>query len=185
MGYLSITMDQKGRISAERDARKSRGEETNIMAMAQWAKAEFKLPQMTGKETMSRLLRAASLSTSPTSLMKKRKRHSSGTNSNVERVLFSWITDCHNRRVSVNGPLIRTKARQLQKEFNDGVDDSRYTHLTFSEGWFAAFKRRWGLRTYRSHGERGDCDDAAVRSELPGIISKLREYSAKDTFNAD
>ena len=73
----------------------------------------------------------------------------------------------------------------MHKEFNSGVDDSLRTHLTFSEEWFAAFKRRWGIRTYRSHGESGDCDDAAARSQLPDIISKLRDYSAKDTFNAD
>ena len=141
MGYLSLTLDQKRRIRAERDARKSHGEATNIMAMAQWAKETLKLPQLPRKATMSRLLSAASLSASPSPLMKTRKRQSSGTNRNVERVLFSWITDCYNRRVSINGPLIRAKALQLQKEFDSGVDDSLHTHLTFSEGWFAAFKR--------------------------------------------
>lgn len=185
MSYLSLTLDQKRRIRAERDARKSRGEAAHIMAMAQWAKDTFKLPQLPGKATMSRLLSTVSLSPSPSPLMKTRKRQSSGTNANVERVLFTWITDCYNRRLSINGPIIRAKAHKLQEEFNSGVGDSLRTNLTFSEGWFAAFKRRWGIRTYRLHGESGDCDNAAVQSQLPDIISKLRGYSAKDTFNAD
>lgn len=37
-------MDQQRRVLAEQDARKSRGDEVQILAMAQWAKDTFKLP---------------------------------------------------------------------------------------------------------------------------------------------
>ena len=134
---------------------------------------------------MSRLLNSSSLSATQSTLTKTRKRHSRGTNCNVDRVFFSWITDCFNKRVSINGPLIRAKAAKLQEEYNNGVVEPIRTRLNFSEGWLAGFKRRWGLKTFRSHGESGDCDDGAVQSALPSIREKLVRYSEKDIFNAE
>ena len=49
----------------------------------------------------------------------------------------------------------------------------------------AGFKRRWGLKTFRSHGESGDCDDGAVQSALPSIRENLVKYSEKDIYNGD
>lgn len=46
-------------------------------------------------------------------------------------------------------------------------------------------KKKKGLRTIRSHGESGDCDEAAVAKRLPIFRGKLQMYSLKDTFNAD
>ena len=57
--------------------------------------------------------------------------------------------------------------------------------LKFSDGWLVSFNRRWKLRTFRSHGESGHCDDAAVEQQLPSIQREISRFSPKDTFNAD
>ncbi len=38
---------------------------------------------------------------------------------------------------------------------------------------------------YRSHGEDGDSDDAAIPRELPELRRSLQEYSINDIWNAD
>lgn len=91
----------------------------------------FKLPQIPGKATLSCLLNTSSLRTLLSNLTKPRKQKTSGKNSNVERVLFSWITECYNNRVSTNGPLASTKGRKLQKEYNNGITELMRARLNF------------------------------------------------------
>lgn len=95
------------------------------------------------------------------------------------------MTDCYNRRLSINGPIMHAKPLKLEEEFNRAGGDSLRTKFTFSEESFAAFKLRCDIRIYRLHGESDDCDDVSMQPKLPDINSKLRAYSAKNTFNAD
>lgn len=60
----------------------------------------------------------------------------------------------------------------------------RYTN-GFTNGWIHSFKRRNGLKAYKSHGESGDADHDAAVSALPDIRRLVSEFSPNDVFNAD
>lgn len=47
------------------------------------------------------------------------------------------------------------------------------------------FRKRWGLRVFRKHGESGDYDDKAMAINLSSMRKKIADFDAKDVFNAD
>ncbi len=47
------------------------------------------------------------------------------------------------------------------------------------------FQKRWGLKSFKLHGESGDADYEAIAASLPYIQQRLKNYNINDIWNAD
>lgn len=103
----------------------------------------------------------------------------------MEKALFEWVCHQHASRININGDIIRQKAAKLQALANEKIPVEEQTNLIFSDGWLDKFKRRWGLRVFRSHGEAGDADVEAMERELSKSMEIIADYSPNNVFNAD
>lgn len=189
MKYVTLTHDQKGKIIDEASRRQHCREVHTCDALADWARQSFGLHAAPNKATISRLLRNplplnhSGRSIDKTIRVRKGKLH------NLEKALYQWVCDQFNSRVNLNGPMIRRKARRLlectiQRGPRSDIGQP-ISCLKFSEGWLDNFKRRWKVRTIRSHGEDGDADLHAINDQLPSLRETLQSYDVKDIFNAD
>lgn len=62
---------------------------------------------------------------------------------------------------------------------------SQTKQLKDPDNWLHDFKKRWGLRKFRSNEEAGDGDEQVVQRYLPGILDKLATFEPSEFFNAD
>lgn len=57
--------------------------------------------------------------------------------------------------------------------------------LKFSDNWLQSFKKRRGLKTFRTNGEDGDCEYEDIQRDQPGIRDKVENFESRDVFNAE
>lgn len=122
----------------------------------------------------------------------------------MENVLSLWITDCREKKVSLDTNMIRTKARTLYDTFapeegedDDGADEDdeddetpyepkpstsaasdsppRRGGFVASKGWFEKFKKRFGLRSVPLYGEAASADNEAARRYVEDEFPKIIE----------
>lgn len=117
--------------------------------------------------------------------IQKKTRIRNGRAHGLEIALFEWVCDKSVGRINVNGPMIKAKGEWLLSAANAELPPERQISLRFSDGWLNKFKPRWGLRSFRIHGESGDADTGAIEVDLPPIHAKLKDYEDEDIFNAD
>ncbi|XP_064089935.1 tigger transposable element-derived protein 1-like [Macrobrachium nipponense] len=123
----------------------------------------------------------------------------------MENALSVWITDCRQKKVSLDTNIIQTKAKTLydslvpeggsNKDDDDGDDDDdddpaprEKRGFVASKGWIKKFKRRFGLRSVPLYGEAASADQEAalhyVEDEFPKLI-KEGGYIPEQMFNMD
>ncbi|XP_064103313.1 tigger transposable element-derived protein 1-like [Macrobrachium nipponense] len=123
----------------------------------------------------------------------------------MENALSVWITDCREKKVSLDTNMLRTKAKTLydslvpeggsNEDDDDGDDDDEddlapreKRGFIASKGWFEKFKRRFGLRSVPLYGEAALADQEAalryVEDEFPKLI-KEGGYIPEQVFNMD
>lgn len=85
----------------------------------------------------------------------------------------------------LNGDLIKVYAQRLLNNANFNLPDSERLELAFSKGCIERFKKRYGLRFRRVHGEAASVDMVALQNEMPRIHRLLTTFAARDTWNAD
>eukprot|EP00171_Calliarthron_tuberculosum_P004123 IDg4123t1 len=158
----SLTLRQKKLILDEYKKRKNAGGNTNQTALAMWAKDSLRLCNAPNQSTISRipLLR-------------------------LEDALYRWICTQNNKGVMLNGELVKMYGQKLLDEANKVLPDSEKIKLTFSKGWIERFKKRFGLRFRRVHGEAASADMDAIEHQMPRIQRLIMTFSARDTWNAD
>ena len=61
-------------------------------------------------------------------------------------------------------------------------DNSQYDN-NFSNGWFVCFKKRNGLKVYKSRGEAAGADTNATLSQLPILHRLVQQYDEQNIFN--
>ena len=80
---------------------------------------------------------------------------------------------------SINGPLMRQKAKELAKTIGK-------EKFCATDGWFNGWKRRENIVYKRIHGAEKSADflaaDECIKREWPKIIA---DYSPEATYNAD
>ncbi len=81
--------------------------------------------------------------------------------------------------------LIKEQARRLLHDVNSQLTPAQQIDIKFSNGWLHRFKQGNDFKMYRSHREDGDADEQAIQLQLPGLCSRLSNYSLRDKFNAD
>lgn len=186
MAPINLTLLQKKRICEEKSRRDEHHEKCSNNTLAVWAKETFKLERPPSKAVMSRILQDPSQFTCRIDKeIAKKRRDKKGLNHAVEKSLFEWVCSKQSSRININGNIIRAKAAHLQALTNDRLPESERKVLTFSEGWLDNFKKRWGLRVFRSHGESGDADNDALEERMPKLREILASYACEDIFNAD
>ena len=90
------------------------------------------------------------------------------------------MLECERQNLPLNWHMITAAANEFAQKFE-------YEENTFksSNGWKCGFKKRFDIKLHRTHGEAASADFAAISSELPGIITKLRGYKSSDVYNMD
>ncbi|KAM9365930.1 tigger transposable element-derived protein 1-like [Pholidichthys leucotaenia] len=121
----------------------------------------------------------------------------------MENALSVWISDCREKKVSLDTNMIRTKAKALYDSFvpegelnedDEGGDDDDEADepqpstsassdptpqekcgFVASKGWFEKFKRRFGLRSVPLYGEAASADQEAALHYVEDQFPKLIE----------
>ncbi|XP_054710962.1 tigger transposable element-derived protein 1-like [Uloborus diversus] len=121
----------------------------------------------------------------------------------MEAALVSWIKEVREWGVTIDGPLIKEKAKELYLEIagesttapaevenTDKLQPGPSSIQPFhaSAGWFHNFTKRCNLKSVLLHGESSSPDLAAakyyVESEFPNIIAE-GHYQPEQVFNMD
>ena len=72
------------------------------------------------------------------------------------------------------------------RETNDDNDDNHDEEgFTATDGWLSRFKDRYGLKSYRLHGEAASVDVGSIPAAIEQLQAKLDGYHPNDIFNAD
>ncbi|XP_057299236.1 tigger transposable element-derived protein 4-like [Hydractinia symbiolongicarpus] len=109
----------------------------------------------------------------------KRQKLSSGKYDNIDKAVYKWFVNARERTVPISGQIIREKALDFAKQFNE-------PDFKASEGWLDRWKYRQNIIYRIISGEEKSCTPGMTASweetHLPTILSR---YDLQDIFNAD
>jgi len=115
----------------------------------------------------------------------KMKRTRPGAAPRLEEALYKWIFTQSKNGVMLNGQLLQLYAKKLLDEANKHLPETKRLDLKFSNGWNERFKKRYGLRFRRVHGEALNADQEAINLHMPRIMRIVMTYAARDIWNAE
>ena len=95
----------------------------------------------------------------------------------VEDVLRKWQLQEEGLGRVVTGPLLVVKAQRIAEQM--GVD------FVGSNGWLEGFKKRYGLKEHRFHGEARSVNTDDVSGARQRLQLLLKNYNSRDTYNMD
>ena len=99
---------------------------------------------------------------------------SHGKEQKLEQDLYDWFLKKHGQGLMMDRPLLRNQAEKMAKE--RGLE----TSMTFSRGWLARWRARFGIQNKQLHREAHADVSAAlewIKKTLPSLLSK---YAPKD-----
>ena len=103
-----------------------------------------------------------------------------GEYTKLEVFLYKWI-----RKLDGNIPLtldiVRYKARESVGLFYPHKKDK----FMASNHWLQNFFQRYGIRSFRTSGERKSADREAVQSAMPELHETLKDYKPCEIYNMD
>ena len=104
-------------------------------------------------------------------------------NKQLEDVLYLWfITNGPaGKGGDISGDVLREMAAVLAKDSRFEVDPN----FKFSNGWFSGFKKRYGIKNYKRHGEGASSDTEAIGSGREKIASLIAQYPRERVYNMD
>lgn len=107
---------------------------------------------------------------------------------NMERLLSTWIEDCHQKRIPLSQTIIKHKALSLFNVMKEREGDNSEPHnFEASRGWFDRFRKRYEIHNVRICGESASADnEAAVK--FPDILQRVIEeggFTEQQIFNVD
>lgn len=88
-------------------------------------------------------------------------------------------------RRCVSGGIIQEVGRRLLRKANANVAEHLRMEMSFSNRCLARFQKRWGLKSFKSHGDSGDAAQEALDAAMPVLRSRLEAYNLREIFNAD
>uniref|UniRef100_UPI00358E3E0E tigger transposable element-derived protein 1-like n=1 Tax=Myxine glutinosa TaxID=7769 RepID=UPI00358E3E0E len=107
----------------------------------------------------------------------------------MEKTLNLWIEDQTQKRVPLNGPVIREKAKRLYEHLmqTSGGEGSSTSSFLASKGWFENFKKRYSLHHVKFVGELVSADYVAAQNFPPKLKKMIEKkgYRPEQVFNAD
>ncbi|UYV68894.1 hypothetical protein LAZ67_6001509 [Cordylochernes scorpioides] len=109
----------------------------------------------------------------------------------TEKALVIWIEDLTQKRIPLDGHLIKMKALKFYKELkeSEASTSSRESNPQFSAstGWLTGFIKRHSFHNLKIKGEVASADEEAAR-KYPEKLAKIIKdggYCAHQIFNAD
>ena len=97
----------------------------------------------------------------------------------MDEALLQWFREAGYGDISISGPLLLTKAKDLADRM--GKADFKPT-----DGWLSRWKNCNGICYKVSHGEKKDADVAEATSWVNNIIPQiLNSFAPEDVYNAD
>lgn len=107
-----------------------------------------------------------------------RKRVKQCSYENVDTVVLKWVTMIRDKNLPLSGPMIQQKALDFAKDLG-------HSNFQASVGWLDKFKKRHGISYKTISGESADVSEEVCEKWKKEASKLLKEYPAKDIFNAD
>ena len=76
----------------------------------------------------------------------------------MEKVLSIWIDDSRQKRIPLDGNIIKQKAPKIYKHLKEHGESSVNPDFVASKGWFEKFKKRFAIHSIRIQGESASAD---------------------------
>lgn len=92
----------------------------------------------------------------------------------VEKHLYEWKLHFESR-LEISGDQIKTQAALFYKRLHPDGDANKFKLEGWSDGWLSNYKKRFGLRSYRRHGEAASVDEAALEAALAELRRQVAE----------
>ncbi|XP_069964571.1 tigger transposable element-derived protein 1-like [Bactrocera oleae] len=110
----------------------------------------------------------------------------------TKKALISWINDSTRKRISIEGDLIKEKAKQYFNQLKDLEPSSSSFHFqnlkfSASNGWLTGFLRRQALHNVKVQGEAASADETAAKNYCK-VLAKIIDdggYCPDQVFNTD
>lgn len=138
---------------------------------------EFHIP----RSTLSTFLRDKDkiyASVASGSVSSKTKRLRTAKYENLETELLQWFKNVRHNNVSLSGPIIRIKAKEI-------ADRLKISDFQFSDGWFARFKKRHNITSQKVCGEANKISEETADEWIKSFLMILENYDPDDVFNMD
>lgn len=149
----------------------------NLKQLSQWMEETYGL-KYSPSAISKTLARSGSILSCDYS-NKKAKRQKPVKYPDMENALMEWI-EIYQSQIQLSGELIKSKGKVFLKAlYGENAD------MEFSEGWLSSFKKRHGIKQYRTVGESGSVNLQTLEDRLPGVRAMLDRYAWKDIYNMD
>ncbi|XP_067136827.1 tigger transposable element-derived protein 1-like [Centruroides vittatus] len=110
----------------------------------------------------------------------------------TEQALILWIQDFTEKRIPIDGELIKEKAIRFYNQLKDLEPSCSSSHtesrkFSASNGWLVGFLRRHALHNLKIKGEAASADETAAKN-YSKVLAKIIEdggYCPDQVFNAD
>ena len=98
---------------------------------------------------------------------------------NVEKALYEWILS-NQAKIAITTEMVKLHAAEIFAKMHPGVESP-----SWSNGWLGGFQHRFGVKSWKRHGESGSVDPANIAAELPKIQKDTSTFSVDDIYNMD
>ncbi|UYV62285.1 K02A2.6-like, partial [Cordylochernes scorpioides] len=159
-----------------------------LMTFGRW-KARRRIYYKSNKKNDAAIRRSVR---SGTNLSSKISSYSRGTLiEKTEKALVIWIEDLTQKRIPLDGHLIKMKALKFYKELKESEPStsSRESNPQFSAstGWLTGFIKRHSFHNLKIKGEVASADEEAARKNPEKLAKIIKDggYCAHQIFNAE
>jgi hypothetical protein len=144
--------------------------------IAKWAYTTFTLPRIPARSSIFNILQAAEKWKSvaddrPDSIRSKPVRFPE-----LDKKVAEYVLLCESNGQCIQLQHIKRQGKRIAEKLQIPEED----RPTFSDGWANGVCSRYRFRSFRSYGESGDANMAAVPIALADIKEQISGYAAKD-----
>ena len=131
-----------------------------------------------GRSTVSEILKDKSKWLSVSKDSGDVLRNKSAKHTTLETALYTWFDNARSQSLCISDDMLISKAKKFG-------EDLAVTDFQYSRGWLSRFKKRHGIRMFKSHGEAGSAQASVVQNGREQLRDELRDWSPKDVYNMD
>ncbi|GFR15032.1 tigger transposable element-derived protein 1 [Trichonephila clavata] len=110
----------------------------------------------------------------------------------TEKALVLWIQELTQKRIPIDGELIKEKAIRFYNQVKDLEPSCSSSHIgspkfSASNGWLAGFLQRHALHNLKIKGEAASADETAAKNYSKVLVKIIEDggYCPDQVFNAD
>ena len=116
-------------------------------------------------------------------IMQSRKKQRRPVYSQVDDAVYRWFVEQRSQRVPISGPMICAKALR----FFSMLSPQHTKPFKASSGWLASFKKRHGIHSLTTQGERMSANVAVIETYVKSLCVEIEQkvLCAEQIYNAD